>query len=352
MSKLPKNFEKTLLGIAGVSALGFVALGFMKSNAVAEDFPAPVAGAPKNDPSIPAAAATAAAASSLKLNRTIEPAEDAGRPVDLFVGIRLFADKNNPNEPVDISGSGQKAIHEGIPNKWWVDTGADPTFANSPDRDDDGDGFTNRDEFEGKTDPVDKKKFPALISKLAYLKDESIMWYVQFGLESGGKWAPKIQVLPTGGKLQTNKVSAVEMISPGDTFFKEGVMAGRFKFTGMTEKEITSERTNLTQKVKFGQYEDLKPNKAGEKYESQYGLPDAQLTASAYYDRTAVLDLQAIGYNGKEFKVEEHTKFALPPDAPEKNYTLKKVTPEAIEVEYTDAAGATQTLEIKKGGTP
>jgi hypothetical protein len=101
--------------------------------------------------------------------------------------------------------------------------------------------------------------------------------------------------------------------------------------------------------VKFGQYEDLKPNKAGEKYESQYGLPDAQITASAYYDRTAVLDLQAIGYEGKEFKVEERTKFALPPDAPEKKYTLKKVTPDAIEVEYTDAAGATQTVEIKKG---
>jgi hypothetical protein len=133
---------------------------------------------------------------------------------------------------------------------------------------------------------------------------------------------------------------------------KSKPMAERFKFVGIIEKEVTSERTNLTQKVKFGQYEDLKPNKKGEPYESQYGLPEAQLNASAYYDRIAVLDLQAIGYEGKEFKVEERTKFALPPDAPEKNYTLKKVTPESIEVEYTDAAGATQTVEIKKGGTP
>jgi hypothetical protein len=325
----------------------------MKSGAVAEDFPAPVPGTPKNDPSIPEAAATAAASSSLKLNRAFEPAEDAGRPVDLFVGVRLFADKNNPNEPVDISGAGQKVIHEGIPNKWWVDTGADPTFANSPDRDDDGDGFNNREEFEAKTNPVDETSVPALINKLAYLKDESVMWYVQFGLESGGKWAPKFTGLaPDGTTKLANRVSAVAMMNPGDIFFADGVMAKRFKFNQIIEKEVTSERTKLTQKVKFAQYEDLKPNKLGEKYESQYGLPDAQLIASAYYDRTAVLDLRAIGYEGKEFKVEERTKFALPPDAPEKNYTLKKVTPEAIQVEYTDAAGATQTLEIKKGGTP
>lgn len=352
MSKLPKNFEKTLLGVAGVAAVGFAALGFMKSSGVAEDFPAPVAGSQKDDVTIPEAEATAASTSSLKLNRAFEPIVDEdGNAIDQFVGIRLFADKNNPNEPVDIRKG--KPVHPPIPNKWWIETGADPTYANSPDRDDDEDGFTNLEEFEAKTKPTDAKSVPALINKLAYLKDESTMWYVKFGLESGGKWAPKIELLPPGGgKVQTNKISAVEMISPGDTFFKEGLMAGRFKFTGIIEKEIVSERTKLAQKVKFGQYEDLKANKKGEKYESQYGLPDAQLTASAYYDRIAVLDLQAIGYEGKEFKVEERTAFALPPDAPEKNYFLKKVTPDSIEVEYKDAAGATQTQEIKKGGTP
>jgi hypothetical protein len=350
MSKLPKNFEKALLGAAGVAALGFAALGFMKSSAVEEDFNRSVAGNGKDDPSIPEAVATAKAASSLASDLVIKPAEDDGRPVDLFVGIPLFADKNNPNEPIDLIDG--KEVHPPIPNRWWIETGADITFANSPDRDDDNDGFTNREEFDSKTHPVNPKSVPPLVNKLAYLKDESTMWYVKFGLESGGKWAPKIEVLPPGGKLQTNKVSAVEMISPGDTFFKEGLMAGRFKFIGIIEKEIVSERTKLAQKVKFGQYEDLKPNKKGEKYESQYGLPDAQLTASAYHDRIAVLDLRAIGYEGKEFKVEERTRFALPPDAKEKNYLLKKVTPEAVEVEYTDASGATKTLEISKGGTP
>lgn len=351
MSKLPKNFEKTLLGVAGVAAVGFAALGFMKSSGVAEDFPAPTAGSPKNDVSVPEAEATAAAVSSLKLNRAIEPSLDAnGNPIDQFVGIRLFADKNNPNDPKDIRGG--DPIHPPIPNPWWIETGADPTYANSPARDDDADGFSNLEEFEAKTSPTNPKSVPALINKLAYLKDESIQWYVQFGFESEGKWAPKLLGLDPAKKPFDNKVSALEMLQAGDTFFKDGSMAGRFKFTGIIEKEVTSERTKLTQKVRFAQYEDLKENKKGEKYESQYGLPNAQIDASSYYDRTAVLELQAIGYEGKEFKVEERTAFAIPPDAPEKNYFLKQVTPDSIVVEYKDASGATQTKEIKKGCTP
>jgi hypothetical protein len=350
MSKLPKNFEKALLGAAGVAALGFAALGFMKSSAVEEDFNRSVSGNGKDDPSIPEAVATAKAASSLASDLVIKPAEDEGRAVDLFVGIPLFADKNNPNEPIDLIDG--KEVHPPIPNRWWIETGADITFANSPDRDDDNDGFTNREEFDFKTHPVNPKSVPPLVNKLAYLKDESTMWYVQFGLESGGKWAPRFVGLTPDKKKLQNRVTATEMMNPGDTFFKEGAMAGRFKFTGIVEKEVTSERTNLTQKVKFAQYEELKENKKGDKYESQYGLPDAQLEASAYHDRIAVLELRAIGYEGKEFKVEERTRFALPPDAKEKAYFLKKVTPEGVEVEYTDPSGETKTLEISTGGTP
>ncbi|MEK7954272.1 Amuc_1099 family pilus-like system protein [Luteolibacter soli] len=352
MSKLPKNFEKILLGVGGVIAVTCAGLGFMKSNAVEADFNRTASTTGGKEIDIPEQEATSKAVSSLKSDRVIEQAEANSRGVDLFVGIPLFADKNNPNIPVDPMSPKMKPVHEGIPNPWWIKTGANMTFADSPSRDDDSDGFTNREEYEAKTDPIDPKSIPALIDKLAYLKDESTMWYVQFGLESSGKWAPKLTARTPDKKKVENRVSAVEMLDVGATFFKEGALANRFKFTGIDEREVTSQKTKLTQKVKVGHYEDLKPNKVGQKYESQAGLPDAELEAAAYYDRTAVLELRAIGYKGKEFKVEENTKFALPPDAPEKNYTLKKVTPEGIQVEYKDADGQTKTQDIAKGGTP
>lgn len=222
MSKLPKNFEKILLGVGGVAALGFGALGFMKSSAVTTDFAreAPTSGGKEVE--VPEAPATSKAVSSLTGNREIEKPMAAGdRPVDTFVGIPLFADKNNANVPVDPLSSKMQPVHPPIPNRWWIETGADMTFANSPDRDDDGDGFTNKEEWEAKTNPVDKASIPALINKLAYTKDESTMWYVQFGLESSGKWAPRFVGLTPDKKTKLqNRVSAVEMLDIGGEFFK------------------------------------------------------------------------------------------------------------------------------------
>jgi hypothetical protein len=181
------------------------------------------------------------------------------------------------------------------------------------------------------------------LDALRYARDESTIWYVQFGLESGGKWAPRLTGLTAEKMRLANRVSAVEMLSVGDVFFREGPMAGRFKFIGFTEREVTSERTKLRQKVKFAEYEDLKPNKKGERYESQYGLPDAGLMDSAYYDRTAVLEFQ-----GKEFKVEERTGFSLPPGGEGEEFFLKQVTPERVVVEVTGVDGKVVVREISK----
>jgi len=346
MSKLPKNFEKALIGVAGVAALGFAALGFMKSSAVETDFAYQAKGTGKDDPTIPEAEATSKAVGSLTANRAIEQAEDGDRKVDLFTGIPLFANKNAPNTPIDLVKG--PMVHAPIENTWWIETGADVTYANSLSRDDDSDGYTNLEEWEAKTHPVDPKSVPPLVKKLAYVKDESTKWYVPFGLESGGKWAPKLLGEAPDKKKFANRVSAVEMLSPGDTFFKDGAMAGRFKFTGIIQKEVVSQRTNSTQTVNVAEYEELKPNKAGIKYQSQAGLPEAEIDANAYFDRIAVLDLQAIGEKGKQFKVEEGTKFALPSGATEKKYLMKKITPTSIEVEFDNDKGEKETLEIPK----
>ncbi len=350
MSKFAKNYEKALLGGAGLVAVGFAVMGFLKFGAVETDFDKTLAGRGKDDPSIPAAAETVKATNSLAADRKIEPGADAkDRPVDLFTGIPLLAHRDNPNQPVDPREG--DPVHPPIPNEWWLKTGADMSFANSPDRDDDGDGFSNREEFEAETSPTDPKSVPSLINKLAYVKDESTMWYVEYGMDIDGKWVPRFTGRMADGKRLTNRANFEEALEPGDTFFKGGDFSNRFKFTGIIEREITSERTQHTQEVRFAQYEDLKENKKGEKYESQQGLPQGELDRAAYYDRTAVLDLRAIGYEGKEFRVEERTRFALPPDAPEKAYFLKSVTPEAIEVEITKDDGTTESVQISKGAT-
>jgi hypothetical protein len=354
MSKLPKNFEKALLGVAGVAAIGFIALGFMKSGAVETDFAHSTATTGKNEPGIPEAEATARAVTSLTTNLSIAEAtiqaDGKERKVDLFTGIHLYADKVNPNQPIDpVRG---RQIFPEIPNEWWIETGADPSYADSPARDDDSDGFSNLEEYLAKTHPKDDKSVPGLIDKLAYVKDESTQWYVVFGFESEGKWSPKAVAITPDKKRLENKVSATAMLAPGDMFFTEKeLFKNRFRFVGISKKMVHSTRTNSDEEVNVAEYEDLKPNKKGTTYNSQYGLPENEIPSHAYYDRTAVLELQAIGEKGHDFKVEEGTAFALPQSSTEKKYFMKSISPEAIVVEYTDAAGAKQTATISKGST-
>lgn len=188
-----------------------------------------------------------------------------------------------------------------------------------------------------------------LLDSLSFILEEDTAWYVQFGFESEGKWAPRIVGKAHDGTRFKNRVAAVEMLSPGDVFFKDLSMAGRFKFLGFTERQVTSERTGITRIAKIGQYEDLKPNKLGVRYESQQSLPRAKIDASAYHDRTAVLELEALGFDGMEFKVEERTWFSLPPGGGEKRFFLEDVRADRIVVTMENPDSTTKTRVIAKG---
>lgn len=193
------------------------------------------------------------------------------------------------------------------------------------------------------------------LEHLSYLRDESVLWYVSFGLEHEGQWAPKLLTLGARvPRITEPMVSAVPMIKPGDTFFEKDPMKGRFKFNGFVKREVMNRRTNSMEKVSVAIFEDLKPNKKGLKYESQYGLPEPEIPSHAYYDRTAVLSLKVAGKaQAVEFKIEELTNFALPPQGADKAYFLKEVTPEKVVVEYKDQAGALQTFTLpKRVGAP
>jgi hypothetical protein len=137
-----------------------------------------------------------------------------------------------------------------------------------------------------------------------------------------------------------------EQVHSGKRGLKGFLPLGR----GEVRKEI-SKSTNAEMEVTIVRVEDQRPNKKGLVYEMPSPLPDERKNEHLQYDRTAILSLEAIGERGKEVKVEERTSFALPFNAPKKQYFLKKVSPTSIIVEYSDDQGALKTLEIPKGGT-
>jgi hypothetical protein len=186
------------------------------------------------------------------------------------------------------------------------------------------------------------------LSDLSYVGMRSVKWYVEFGLEGNGGWAPKLVGQSHDKKRFSNRVGAARMIRPGDRFFEDGGMARRFRFIGFTEKEVTGVRTNLTQVVKVAIYEDLKPGKEGKRYESQYGLPDAEIDAAAYHDHSAVFEVR--GPASKELVVEEGSRFGGAEGGGGQPFLLKEVTPDHVVVEYADEKGVLKTVRIPARG--
>ena len=346
MSWFSKHYEKVALGSAVAVALGLAYFGWSKLNSVEEDFAASLKGVGNNKTAVDGADQVPKARQSLTLDRTWSQAADGDRPVDLFTGIPLFISSNDPQKAIDLRKDAP--LHPPIPNSWWLENRIDPGFADSPGQDPDADGFSNLEEFTAKTDPNNKNSIPPLIAKLMFVKDESLAWVIRPGYGSEGKFPFTYE----DSKAGKNKVSAAEMIAPGDLFFAKAPMENRFKLMGSEIRKELNKKINIEMEVTIVRIEDQRPNKKGNIYELPSPLPEDRKADHIQYDRTAVLSLEALGMEGREFKVEENMTFALPPENPNKNYLLKKVSPEAILIEYPATDGSRKSIEIKKGQLP
>ncbi|KAB2639151.1 MAG: hypothetical protein DVB25_06210 [Verrucomicrobia bacterium] len=346
MSWFSQNYEKAAIGGAAVAALGFVCLGWSKLGSVAEDFNVNTQGAGANNPAVASADLVAKAVSSLSLNRVWSQAKLEDRVVDLFTGVQLFVLRDQPGKAVDLFKS--PPIHPPIPNLWWIQNGLDPGLADSPSRDADDDGYTNLEEFLAKTDPKDPKSHPSLINKLKYEKDDSLNWCIRPGFPDGDAFTFNYGDSHNGRNRSKTGIT----VKPGELFFTEGVMKDRFKYLGMVKRMEMNASTHTQMEVTYAKIEDQLPNKKGVIYEIPQ-FSEGREQEFSKYDRSGVLSLEAIGYEGKPETIKENTRFGLPFDSPKKDYLLKKVSPDGVEVEYTDAvSGAKKTALIHKGSFP
>ncbi len=348
MSWISENYEKAALGGAAVIALGLTFVGWQKLGSVEDEFSSVPKGNGPSDASVVRADAVSTAKSSFQLDRQWQQGDDNGRSVDLFTGVPLFVNKNDLNNPVDLNGKGVAPVHPPIPNQWWIENRIDPGFGDSPKRDADEDGFSNLVEFEGETDPNDKRSYPPLITKLTFAGDEAVKWVLRPGYP-GADGGYTFTYEDTLGR--SAKTGAANPVPEGELFFAEGPIKDRFKYVSAETRKELNERMNVEIDVTFVTVEDQKPNKKGTPYEIPANFRKANANQFAKFDRTAVFTLEALGLAGQEFKVEENTSFSLPPGGEEKNFMLKSVTPERISVEVTSADGSKKSYEIRKGAT-
>ncbi len=354
MSWMSDNYEKVALGGGAAVALALAFFGWSAASAVDDELQNPVTGRGDDDTSVPGAEEIPGTISAMEAGHQWRQATVNDRPLDLFTGIALFA-KRGEKEPVDLWTA--KPIYPPIPNRWFLDYRLDIDFADSAERDPDGDGFSNLDEFHGKTDPSDEKSHPALIAKLSYADQDVASWLLRWSSEMDDKNVFKC--LDSRARGKEFGMEMEDAVKIGDVCkFKtvrevECPLSGRFKLAKIEERTEKNERTGVEKTMKYATFEDLKPNNKGITYEVPRRMTNIQRPNFVHYDRTAVFDLKAARYEGKTFKVEERTAFSLPPGAKEKPFFLKEVTDEKVTVEVRDASvSVTETLEIPMKGFP
>jgi hypothetical protein len=350
MPWISDNYEKLALGAGAVVALALAFFGWRASSGVEAALADPFTGRGDNTTAVPGTEQLPGTLNSLQARHQWERAEVDERPLDLFTGIALFARKEQ-KEPVDLWKDAP--VHPPIPNRWFLDHRIDIGFANAPDRDPDHDGFSNREEYEGKTDPGDPKSHPPLIAKLSYASQDVQEWLLMFSSDLGPD-QNQFKLLHAAAPGKEFKMGAEQLAKPGDIiqFKEDGPGKNRFKLLAIEQREVQNERLNLKELQRFAVIEDQKPNKQGDKFDIPRKMPERLRPQFVRRDRTAVLELKAAGYEGQPFKVEERTAFALPPGNTNQHFFLKQVTDEAITVEVRDPAGPKAEFTIPKGGLP
>jgi len=344
MSWISSNYEKLAIAGAVVVGLGCGYFGYQNYSSVATTLSHSLTGPRNNnDPSVVGAENVPGALNSRSANHVWEQQIYKDRPVNLFTGVPLFVRRGSP-EPVDLPATGP--VHPPITNSWWLEYDLDPSFADSPMRDADGDGFNALEEFIGKTNPTDQRDHPPLITKLSFVGEESRTWRLEFSSDIGvDQYQFRYVERDASGRAAKNNT---DFIAPGTKFFANGAAANRFVLVSVKDVEQKNASSGMVETVKIATIQDLKPTKNNETFE----VPRKMRNPAAFerHDRNAVMVLKAIKEGANQFKVEENTSFSLPSGQEEKPFKLLKVTADSIEVEYPAADGSRAKVVIPKGG--
>lgn len=336
MSWFSDNYEKVALGGAAAVAVGLGVLVFNGKGAVEDAFAADSVKR-NTDISVPGLERITSVKESIGETHEVTQYDVDGRKVDLLTGVPLFARRDDPRNPVDLLKS--DPVHPGIDNTWWVKNKLEPGFGDSPERDPDKDGFSNREEYDAGTDPTKFGSHPDPVVKLQVVKVKTTQVHVK-PQNFGNKGRQSLFKVETKGGKRLNRMEP-QPITVGDPIvFIDKFMQKRFKFAGLDERRNPNGIVDVIWVI-----EDLKPNKLGVTYrfDRRGDLDGDPARKRGVMDSTVELILRALEQAGSPFKLEENTRFSLPfnEKAAQKPYLLKKVdlTNKIVEVEYTAKDG-------------
>jgi len=353
MANLSESYDKAALVFSLLVALGLGALVLMAKGNVSEDFPDATGGGRAKAPGNPNEDLYKTTTTEIGSKVVLEgPVTEKGRAIENFVGTPLFL-KDGVKNPIDLGDPSYKEIvHEPIPNQWWLDHRIDPGWDNSPSLDQDGDGFSNREEFDVKTDPNDPKSFPGLIAKLQCVQLKKRVFRLTYSSDTTIGEIKAADTFKFNYEEIVNKKrirASSENIQPGkgvdSNVFSKGGAQMRYEFKKIEQRKFINPRNNLQETSNFATLEDVAGAKKGDVIELKKGSRNGVNVR----DWTAVLRLAAIGQEANELQVEERGTFSLPfdPNAAKKPYTFAAVSDAGFAIIEWEEDGEAKSMELQ-----
>ncbi len=339
MSDIKKNYEKLVLIIAALIAVVFFVMIFLTSKKLKTEFELPDMAKGKALP-IMGQAEVKRSAAQLSESSEWEQGDYQGREVDLFTGVALYVQEGK-SKPIDLVKS--DPVHGEIPNAWWAKHQLNPGFSDSPLQDPDGDGFSNQEEFEAKTNPTQKSDHPSLAGKLAIAEVKASMFKLIYSLNAGETHQFRYRDTK-GNNLRS------DFLKVGDLLFsKENHPADkRFLLQEVGQAEMVMPRGNKKKMKDFAILIDQNPSFKGREIKvvrGRIGNKEGALVK----DFRVVLQLNALGLEGEKFELKPNEVFSLPFDETslEKPYKVKEITDQKVVISFSKE-GKEELLELVK----
>ena len=187
MNWVKQKYDILLLAIATlllVSNAGWIVMSRMEPAIVQQGLVAPKDNAipPVNIEAIHQASALADSPSKWKAPTDLP--KDAPERGSLLVSRRYLL---KDGKLIDPLAEGGDQLHPPITNDWLLTNGLDYTDMNIKEKDADGDGFSNLEEFEKHTNPNDPKDAPASLNKLKLVGFKPVPFRLEFKGDPSGE---------------------------------------------------------------------------------------------------------------------------------------------------------------------
>ena len=228
-----------------------------------------------------------------------KPAVWTKHPAQLYVSRKFVArDSNGRKMLIDPFDPQSPPLHAPVPNAWFLEHGLEDQILDADvlQQDPDGDGFTNLDEYLGKTDPQDPASHPSYLTKLRLKLYKKVPFRLKF------------EATDDDGSFQIN---TVDVKQPTQFVRIDEVIPGtKFKVVKFEKKTVFNPKINEDKDVSELTVEHIESGiKTPLVIRTETDIPD-------HYARFSFL-----WKNSPEFSVKKGQNFILKPE-PDVQYKL------------------------------